>query len=136
MKIVGIIIIAFSFILGSCSKNDDDSSGNPLGPGGGSQAASVSIDVSHLESTQYANVIEFYFKPSTLITLSKVDVAVGSFTDALAGDSQTQYQKDQWYMMVGYEGVEVGQQWTFTFYGKEVDANRDFNTTVTYVVNQ
>ena len=39
-------------------------------------------------------------------------------------------------MMGGYEGVEVGQKWTITFYGIEALSNTKFITTTNYVVNQ
>ena len=135
MRIFNLFLLAVSLILSACSNKDSDGGGlNPLAPQN-TQSASVTIDISHLESTQYADVIEFYFKPSVNITLTKVDVAVLNFTDVLQGDSQTIYEKDNWYMLVGYQGVEVGQTWSFTFHGKDVTNNKDFQVTSKYIVN-
>ena len=134
MKIFNFILLALTVVLSACSSKDDEGGGlNPFAPN--NTASSVTINVSHLESTQYTDVIEFYFKPSTGITITKVDVAVQTFTDVLQGDSQTVYEKDQWSMLVGYQGVEVGQEWTFIFHGKDAAANKDFQVTTKYVVN-
>ncbi len=136
MKIINLIIIAFAFVFSACSSKDDDGGGglNPFAPQN-TQTSSVKIEISHLESTQYADVIDFYFKPSVNITLSKVDIAVLDFNDVLQGDSQTVYEKDNWYMLVGYQGVEVGQTWSFTFHGKNMENNKDFQVTTKYTVN-
>lgn len=134
MKIFNFILLTFTLFISACSSKDDDGGGlNPLAPNNSSSTATISI--SHLESTQYADVIEFYFKPSISITITKVDAAVLTFTDVLQGDSQTVYEKDNWHMLVGYQGVEVGQEWTFTFHGKDATTNKDFQVTAKYVVN-
>jgi hypothetical protein len=78
----------------------------------------VSIMMSYLQSKRYENVIEFWFKPSTGIQITKVDVSIDKFTDTIMGDSQTIYSNDQWYLLVGYEGVENDQEWKFDFYVK------------------
>ena len=136
LKIVNFIVFTFSFVFSvSRNKGDRNSTLNPLAVGNKDQRSTVRIDISHLESTEYANVIEFYFKPSQSFTLSKVNVAVLSFTDEIKGDSLTVYNKDNWHMLVGYQGVEVGQQWSFTFYGKELTNNKDFKITLKYVVS-
>lgn len=135
MKVINFVIFSIAFILSACSSKNDSGGGlNPFTPQN-TQTSSVKIDVSHLESTQYTDVIEFYFKPSTNITISKVDVAVLSFTDVLHGDSQTIYEKDLWSMLVGYQGVEVGQEWTFVFHGKDTGTTKDFQVTTKYIVN-
>lgn len=134
MKTYNFILLTFTLFISACSSKDDDGGGlNPLVPN--NTSSSVTINVSHLESTQYTDVIEFYFKSSANITISKVDVAVQTFTDVLQGDSQIIYEKDQWSMLVGYQGVEVGQEWTFTFHGKDAATNKDFQVTTKYVVN-
>jgi hypothetical protein len=130
IKIIGVITLVFSFIFSSYGKSDDM---EPLSQN--SFSSSVKIDISHLESTLYKNVVEFYFKSSALISISKIKLNVGTFNDELRGDLQTQFKREQWYMLGGYEGVEIGQQWIFTFYGKEVEANKGFKTTTNYVVN-
>ena len=134
IKIFNFILLAFTLILSACSSKDEDGGGfNPLIST--TPNSSITISVSHLESTQYADVIEFYFRPSANITISKVDVAVQTFTDVLQGDSQTVYEKEQWSMLVGYQGVEVGQEWTFIFHGKDAATSKDFQVTTKYVVN-
>ncbi len=135
MKTFNLIVLAFAFLLSSCSSDDDEGGGglNPLGSP--NQNSSVTINVSHLESETYQDVIEFYFKSSVDITINKVELSVMDFNDELQGDTQTVYQKDEWYMLVGYQGVEVGQEWMFTFYGKESTNNNDYKVTTKYVVN-
>lgn len=134
MKVLNFIILSLTVALSACSSKDGDGGGlNPLAPVNSN--SSITINVAHLESTQYTDVIEFYFKPSVNITISKVDVAMQNFTEVLQGDSQTIYEKDQWSMLVGYQGVEVGQEWTFTFHGKDAATNKDFQVTAKYVVN-
>ncbi len=135
MKIFNFVLLALTVILSACSSKDSDGGGlNPLATN--TTNPSLTIDVSHLESNQYTDVIEFHFKPSVNITISNVDVAVLTFTDVLQGDSQTIYEKDQWNMLVGYQGVEVGQEWAFTFHGKDAATSKDFQLTAKYVVNQ
>ncbi|MBI9073240.1 MAG: hypothetical protein JEY94_16675 [Melioribacteraceae bacterium] len=137
MKIIGIVMLCFSFLFVSCSKDSDDSNSNPLAPGiGGNQEnSSVRFEVSHLESSQMEGVIEFYCKPSANVKISKVDVSVLQFTDVLDGDNQTVYQANQWYLLGGYEGVEAGQVWTFRFTGLLAENNSNFTVTSTYTVN-
>lgn len=137
MKILGILMICFSFLLVSCSKDGDDGGSNPLTPGltGNQNNNSVQIEVSHLESKEYQNAVEFYFKPSANIKVSKVDVSVMDFKDELDGDNQTIYQAEQWYLISAYEGVEEGQKWSFKFTGVLAENNQSYTVTSVYTVN-
>ncbi|VAX26151.1 hypothetical protein MNBD_IGNAVI01-3146 [hydrothermal vent metagenome] len=134
MKISNYILFVLTAIVPVYTRKDGDDKGlNSLMPT--HENSSTTIDISHLESTQFNDVIEFYFKPSVNITISKVDVAMKNFTDILPGDSQTIYEKDQWSMMVGYQGVDVGQEWVFVISGKDSSNNKDYQITTKYVVN-
>jgi len=132
IKLIGIITLAFSFLSPISSKSCDS------GKISFSEEFNdtIFLDVSHLESSQYADTIELYFRSSSSITISKIKISVGKFGDELSGDSIMQFEKDRWYIMGEYEGVESGQEWAITFYGREVSSNRKFKATTRYVVNK
>ncbi len=100
-------------------------------PGGGT--GNVVIQISH-RAGQDPNTTEFLFNPNVDITISKVDVQVSGFNDTLNGDGTTVFKKDTWYILGGYTGVTSGQQWKFTFYGKEAANGNDYTATSTYTI--
>ncbi|MCW8848871.1 MAG: hypothetical protein OQJ81_02750 [Melioribacteraceae bacterium] len=78
--------------------------------------------------------IEFLFKPSVDVIITKVDVEMGGATDLVEGDATTVYQADTWYSIAGYNGVESGQKWTFVFTGKVSGSNQDYSVSADYTV--
>lgn len=131
IKLVGIITLVFSFLLPA----SDRVKGNKTSLSE-DYNHTIYLDISHLESSQYPDTVELYFRSSSSITISKIKIRVGKFRDELSGDSTMQFEKDRWYMMGGYEGVEPGQEWTVTFFGREVSSNKKFKATTKYVVNK
>lgn len=134
MKLTNFVLLSLSILISSCNKKSDDSDSNPLSPGGANDNSSVNIEIIHQESQEYYNVVEFWFKPHSNIRVEKVAVKVSNFEDTLDGNLDTVYEKDRWYLLSGYEGVELGQVWSFTFHGKIDPSDQGFQKTISYTV--
>ncbi|MCB0730204.1 MAG: hypothetical protein KDC88_04145 [Ignavibacteriae bacterium] len=78
--------------------------------------------------------VQFLFKPSVDIKITKVNVEMGGATDELTGDNTTVYNGNNWHVLAGYTGVESGQDWSFTFTGTIVSNNQSYSVTSKYKV--
>ena len=90
----------------------------------------VEIMITNTESNNLENVTEFWFKPSENIRISKVEISLPGFEDSILGDESSEYKNNQWYLLVGYEGIEIGQKWQFIFYGTVVGKTNQFSSIV------
>lgn len=102
----------------------------PANFSGESSSVTIEIDVQQGQEGS----IEFLFKPNVDIKVTKVDAQMGDFTDELSGDGTTVYSANNWYTLAAYNGVESGQQWSFTFTGTIANNNQNYNVTSTYTV--
>lgn len=96
------------------------------------ETSSVTIEINTQPGQEGS--IEFLFKPNIDIKITKVDVQMGDFTDELTGENITVYAANNWYTLAAYNGVESGQQWSFTFNGTIANNNQNYNVTSNYTV--
>lgn len=122
-------------ITGKVGSNNQDFTSNtkytvPAGFGGG--AGTVSFEIKSQPGQQGGT--DFLFKPSVDVKIIKVDVQMGNATDEVNGDGTTIYSSNNWQVLAGYNDVESGQQWSFTFVGKTAADDKDFTVTENYIV--
>ena len=102
----------------------------PTGYSGG--AETVSFEINSQPGQQGG--VDFLFKPSVDVKITKVDVKMGDASDKVDGDGTTVCSGGKWYVLAGYNGVESGQQWSFTFVGKTASDDKDYNVISNYTI--
>lgn len=122
-------------ITGKVASNNSDFTSTvnyivPANFGGGT--GSVSFEISSQAGQQGG--VDFLFKPSIDVKITKVDVEMGGATDVVTGDGTTVYSANNWYVLAGYNAVSSGQQWNFTFTGNIASNNQGYNVTVNYTI--
>jgi len=122
-------------ITGKIASNNSDFTSNvnytiPAGFQGTTN--SVSFEIGYQAGQQ--GDVEFLFKPSVDVIITKVDVEMGGQTDMVEGDNTTIYNADTWYILAGFNGVASGQTWTFKFTGKISATNQEYSITTQYTV--
>jgi hypothetical protein len=83
------------------------------------------------------NSYNFGFKPSVDTKLTKLIASVPSlqFFDTLTNNNTNYvFSKDTTYALDPYQGVQTGQQWTFTFTGTIVSSNTGYTVSTNYTV--
>jgi hypothetical protein len=92
------------------------------------------IDLIHKDSTEYEGVTEFWFKTNKDIKQIRVIINVSSFQDIISGDDTLTYKKNEWYLLVGYENVNFGRKWKFTFKFIDSTNNEEVSSIVKYII--
>jgi len=94
----------------------------------------LNIEITHKESTTHDNVTEFWFRPNKKINLIKVIVRIENDEDVIEGNKETEYSNNDWHLLVGYEDVRTGDNWTFTFIYSLTDRNEPLTLKINYTV--
>lgn len=133
MKLIYLVLIAFLLSLAyGCSDSGTGSGG--IGPGGGTGSGSITFQMSGQGDI---NSYTFGFKPSVDTKLSKLIASVPAlgFSDTLTNNNANYvFSKDTTYALDPYQGVQTGQQWTFTFTGNIVSNNQAYTVTSNFTV--
>jgi hypothetical protein len=123
------VILLLSFAYG-CS---DDSAGSG-GIGGGPTGGSITFTITGQGDP---NSYTFGIKPSVDTKLTRIIASVPAvpFFDTLTSNNPNYvFSKDTTYALDPYQGVQTGQQWTFTFTGTTVSNNSGYTVSTNFTV--
>jgi hypothetical protein len=126
---LAMVILLLSFAYG-CS---DDSAGSG-GIGGGPTGGSITFTITGQGDP---NSYTFGIKPSVDTKLTRIIASVPAvpFFDTLTSNNPNYvFSKDTTYALDPYQGVQTGQQWTFTFTGTTVSNNSGYTVSTNFTV--
>ena len=112
----------------------DDSSTGSGGIGGGPTGGAITFQITGQGDP---NSYTFGIKPSVDTKLTKIIASVPAlqFFDTLTSNNPNYvFSKDTTYALDPYQGVQTGQQWTFTFTGTIVSNNSGYTVSTNFTV--
>ncbi len=117
-------LVMFALAIISCG---DNTTGSSLL--GGNNTVTFTMGVQ-----QSTNGVQFTWKPSVSVRVSKLVLGTNGFSDTITDNSNQLYTANQvWVYPNEYTGVTTGQQWQFSFTGTD-SLNQSYTATASLTI--